>query len=697
MRSWRRQRTERRGFRRKKERNLCPFVRQPAASRALPEVKGRLEGGATPKGEKVEVSFLTPIPSLRNNDARPVGGRLQFFWEEWTRITKNQYILESIRTGFKIEFRLPPPHLFQTTVFQSTSLQDQLLTDIQKLLTLGAIVQVPPSEEFKGHYSKLFLITKPDGSKRTIINLKFLNKWITHHHFKMESIKSAIPLISPGAFLCTLDLKDAYYHVPIHPHCQQYLRFAIKKDGRIMHFQFQCLPFGISSAPRIFTKLVAEIVAYLRQRQVTIVPYLDDFLLVADSEEELELHKGRTLSLLTRLGWKINLEKSDLQPATQKKFLGTLLNSVTQYSLLPQDKQVSIRERIRAFKLKKKRTLREAMQVLGLMTSCITTVPWAQFHTRTLQAEVLASWDKDHRSLNTRVSLSDGAVNSLSWWLVTENLSRGVAWNTIPLKTLTTDASSHGWGAHLGDQFFQGSWSDADALRSSNYRELKAVWESLRAAEHLLMGHHVRVLSDNVTTVCYIKRQGGTKNPHLQDLANLIFSWSEEKILSISATHLKGSLNYTADFLSRQLVRPGEWKLNQEVFQMICQQWGRPQVDLFASSRNTQLDYFFSLDPRGGPLAVDALSQPWDMSLAYAFPPLLLIPLILKKLRGCSSTLILVAPAWPKRAWFSVLKTMSIREPITLPRRQDLLSQGPLFHPNLDKLNLTAWILRGKP
>ena len=64
-------------------------------------------------------------------------------------------------------------------------------------------------------------------------------------HFKMESLQSAVQLIQKDYWMAVLDLKDAYYSVPINPQHRKYLRFEFK--------EFTCLPNGLASAPRVFT------------------------------------------------------------------------------------------------------------------------------------------------------------------------------------------------------------------------------------------------------------------------------------------------------------------------------------------------------------------------------------------------------------------------------------------------------------
>lgn len=209
-----------------------------------------------------------------------------------------------------------------------------------------------------------------------------------------------------------------------------------------------------------------------------------------------------------------------------------------------------------------------------------------------------------------------------------------------------------------------------------------------------VQGQHTQILSDNATAVAYINRQGGTRSKVLQSLAKGILSWAELHTLSLSAVHLKGTLNRVADFLSRNQILEAEWQLNPEVFQLIVQKWGRPRVDLFATQENSQMSRFFSLNRNEASLGVDALAQDWKFHLCYAFPPFQLIPRVIAKIRKEETTVILITPFWPKRPWFSSLLQMQLKPYWHLPLRKDLLLQGPLLHQEVAKLKLTAWLLR---
>ncbi|CAJ0955088.1 unnamed protein product [Ranitomeya imitator] len=82
-----------------------------------------------------------------------------------------------------------------------------------------------------------------------------------------------------GEFLASIDIQDAYLHIPIFPPHQRFLRFAIHDE----HFQFTALPFGLATAPRVFTKVMMAIISILLYRCMVVLPYLDDLLIKGPS------------------------------------------------------------------------------------------------------------------------------------------------------------------------------------------------------------------------------------------------------------------------------------------------------------------------------------------------------------------------------------------------------------------------------
>ena len=78
--------------------------------------------------------------------------------------------------------------------------------------------------------------------------------------FRCEDVLVALQIFSQGFFLFKFDLKSSYHHVEIFPDHRKYLAFSWDfGDGVMKYFQFTVLPFGLSSAPYLFTKLLKPI------------------------------------------------------------------------------------------------------------------------------------------------------------------------------------------------------------------------------------------------------------------------------------------------------------------------------------------------------------------------------------------------------------------------------------------------------
>ena len=175
------------------------------------------------------------------------------------------------------------------------------------------------------------------------------------------------------------------------------------------------------------------------------------------------------------------------------------------------------------------------------------------------------------------------------------------------------------------------------------------------------------------------------------------FRWAEGSVLALSAVYIPGVQNWQADFLSRTTLDPGEWSLHPEVFQNLCQKWGTPEVDLLASRLNRKVPRFVARSKDPWADASDALVAPWGhYHLIYAFPPLRLLPRLLHRVEAEGIPTILIATDWPRRSWYTDLVRLVADAPWRLPLREDLLSQGPIFHPALRSLALTAWLLRAR-
>ena len=277
-------------------------------------------------------SDLLQIKTLKTNDVTtPVGGRLSSFLPQWSQISTSPFVKNIISQGYKLEFsECPPSRFYITALPRDQEKASAMMNLLQDLIQQEVIIQVPKQQEGRGFYSHIFLVKKPSGKYRLILNLKILNRSIRYKHFRMDTIYSITKLLSPGCFMASLDLRDAYLHVPIAPASQKFLRLAINLGTSVWHLQFRALPFGLSSSPRVFTKIMAEALEPLKLRGISVVPYLDDLLFFADSRDQLVTNLQTSQTHLKNLGWILNLEKSHLDPSREMRFLGYTLNSVVQ-------------------------------------------------------------------------------------------------------------------------------------------------------------------------------------------------------------------------------------------------------------------------------------------------------------------------------------------------------------------------------
>ncbi len=193
-----------------------------------------------------------------------------------------------------------------------------------------------------------------------------------------------------------------------------------------------------------------------------------------------------------------------------------------------------------------------------------------------------------------------------------------------PRTSVTTDASSTGWGATCNRQAASGLWTGPRLLWHINCLELLAVHLALRQFRPLLLGKHVLVHTDNTAAVSYINRMGGIRSRRMSQLTRHLLLWSRTRLKSLRAVHIPGELNRAADALSRHLTFPGEWQLHPETIRLIWSRFGEAQVDLFASRESSHCQLYFSLTE--GPLGTDALAHSWPRALwKYAFPPVSLL------------------------------------------------------------------------
>ncbi|CAC5420875.1 unnamed protein product [Mytilus coruscus] len=342
-------------------------------------------------------------------------------------------------------------------------------------------------------------------------------------------------------------------------------------------------------------------------------PHLTGIKHTSVNARNLSRDREKTLRLLIKLGFIVNLQKSSLIPSQEITYIGVLFNFKKEIISPTMERILKLEMLVRRL-MKGQNTARDYLMLLGLIASCIELIPNARLYMRPIQLHLLHFWKPSTRDLTYQIPFTQHLKDHLNWWLDRANTTKGKSlhqWSATV--TITTDASKTGFGGHMNNHIFQGFWSVQEQKQHINLLELEAV---IRTVQHFLpqfQNQNVLLKYDNTTVVQYVNKQGGhqVNTPLLQDMVSNENGNSNQSDIQ-SSSYGAGKLNILADHLSRNKIQPTEWTLNNQIVQSVFAMWGEPTIDLFASVHNHKRPMFCAWLPHPSALAVDALSISWE-------------------------------------------------------------------------------------
>ncbi len=547
--------------------------------------------------EKLE-GRIPPHPVSRHERWTAVTTPLD--WRRWAeRLQRHpdgifgRYIVAGLKEGFHIEFRYGSITCQSArTNMQSATLNPQVVDQyLEKEVSLGRVAGPMAVEESLGvQVNRFGVIEKPHqpGKFRLIVDLSFpeghsVNDGIEPELCSMQytSVDRAVDMVlghERGALLAKFDIESAYRVVPVHPDDRPLLGMR----WRDQLYVDKVLPFGLRSAPKIFSAVADALQWLVRQQGLEILHYLDDFLAVSPPGGAQRDDLGTALKLCEELGVPIAAHKTE-GPSTVITFLGIEVDTVDRVLRLPQEKLQRLRREIERWKGRRCCTKRELQSIIGLLqhASCVVK-PGMTFMRRMIALLPIAK--KPHH----RIRLNTGFRSDLIWWAIFLPRWNGTGMmdrvtRSGHVATITSKASgSWGGGAYTTEgEWFQLSWPPAWCDVHITVKELLPVVLAIAIWGHLWTGQVVRCRCDNAAVVAIVN-SGSSKDEKAMHLMRSAAFFMAKHQLRVWAVHIPGVENQSADALSRNdhhsfllqnpTARPSPSALPQELIQALVLQ-----------------------------------------------------------------------------------------------------------------------------
>ncbi|CAI7919529.1 unnamed protein product, partial [Closterium sp. NIES-54] len=349
---------------------------------------------------------------------------------------------------------------------------------------------------------------------RLILDLRKVNTNLIVPKFKYEGLSRVADVARAGDWMFSVDLKSGYHHIDIHPSCWKFLGFGF--DGRT--YSFRSLPFGLATAPFVFTQLIKQLARRWREQGIRVVPYVDDILFLCQSKAHAQATCHRVIMDLKAAGLVINAKKSQLSPSQHLRFL-----------------------------------VRQVARITGMLAS----MGVALGATARAFSHAMLQVINDAPSWKSSVIIPPPAAEELNFWLEEFDRFNGAPFHVRNSydAVIHVDASAHSWGATLTT--FLGGLEEASAtmpepLRatSSTWREIEGVLWALQTYSSKITHKHVLVRVDN-QGVFFILRKGGSRSPDLTTACQGIIRTCMEHGTRLIIEWIPRELNSHTDELSK--------------------------------------------------------------------------------------------------------------------------------------------------
>ncbi len=490
-------------------------------------------------------------------------------WRIWGRRLQRhpdpefrKYIATGLREGFRVGFKYGAVDKVSARSNMQSAIENPRVVDeyLGKEVRLGRVAgPLDGSSRTVFHINRFGVIEKPHqpGKYRLIVDISYPEGHSVNDGLEPElctmkytSVDTAVDRVlahGRSTHLAKFDIESAYRIVPVHPDDRPLLGMEWK--GRV--YVDKTLPFGLRSAPKIFSAVADAMQWLLEQRGVEVLHYLDDFMVISPTHSGCREALTTALQECQVLGVPIAAHKT-VGPATTIVFLGIELDTEARMLRLPREKMARLKREISRWLGRRCCTKRELQSLIGLLqhASCVVR-PGRTFSRRLIS--LLSVAKKPHH----RIRLNQEFRSDLVWWATFLQAWNGTSMMCHKAKgaydvTVTSDASGN-WGCGAfssGGEWFQFEWPEAWREVHITIKELLPVVVAVAVWGRKWRGMSVRCRCDNAAVVAIIN-SGTSKNDKAMHLMRSAFFFLALYEVRIWAEHLPGVENRSADALSR--------------------------------------------------------------------------------------------------------------------------------------------------
>ncbi|XP_071129462.1 uncharacterized protein [Mytilus edulis] len=583
-----------------------------------------------------------------------VKDRLKSHYSFWKNIGCYDYILDTILNGYKIPFYSTPPSICLKNN-RSAIIHSEFVTEAIHDLLIRGLIEVC---EFQPCVVNPLTVSASDGrKKRLILDLRHVNKHLWKSSVKFEDVRIAMQFITNNSFCFQFDIVSAYHHVNIFMPHTEFLGFSWRHENTEKWYKFLVLPFGLSSACYIFTKITRPLIKKWRGEGKQVLMYLDDGLGTHTDEETCKTMSNQVRQDLIQSGFVPKNEKSKWSPMKLLVFLGYSIDTNRGTIAIPNERVQKVLKTIADVEYYVSKHGKVHARLVASLVGQIVSMSYVIGNVAYIMSKHLSIDILSMTSWNSCIVLSTESLIQIKFWR--ENLEhvnvKKFSSDVSCQSVVYIDASNTGYGGYVVETPFNiahGMWSECEASKSSTWKELNAVRNILLSMINVLKDKRIKWFSDNQNVVTIVEK--GSMKPELQDIAMCIFENCLIHNISIDVVWVPRTLNEKADFISR-IIDYDDWGIDEQLFMYVDSLWGPHEIDWFANDDNHKLTVFYSRYWTVNSMGIDAFTINWQGANGWFVPPVCLVSKVISYMRQCFAHGTLVLPLWKSASFWPML------------------------------------------